>query len=65
MKAVTLKVIVKMASAQVFITEQSYTNIWALRARRLIIGCCVDQSRQRVHHSRAKKSLGGSKKKNR
>ena len=46
MKAGTLK----MASAQVFISEQSYINIWG--TRRLIIGCFVDHSGQRIHHSR-------------
>ena len=46
MKAGTLK----MASAQVSISEQSYINIWG--TRRLIIGCFVNQSGQRIHHSR-------------
>ena len=46
MKAGTLK----MASAEVFISEQSYINIWG--TRRLIIGCFVNQSGQRIHHSR-------------
>ena len=42
-----------MASAQVYISKQSFIYIWVLRgARMLLIGCCIVQSRQRIDHSR-------------